>query len=151
MIDKVRAWVETVAGECKAPVLEVGSYNVNGTVRDLFPVPYIGVDMREGPGVDVVCDVTRGHFADGEFQTIVTTETLEHVTEPWTAIDRMSRWLAEGGMMIVTVPFMFGKHDYPNDYWRMTGDGLRYLFERAGLTCLEAFTDDTHTFGVATK
>lgn len=32
--------------------LEVGSLNVNGTVRDLFTGVYLGVDMRDGPGVD---------------------------------------------------------------------------------------------------
>ena len=36
-------------------VLECGSYNVNGSVRDLFAVrEYIGLDWRPGPGVDVV-------------------------------------------------------------------------------------------------
>jgi len=36
-------------------VLEVGSLNINGTVRDFFDAEeYIGIDIGEGPGVDVV-------------------------------------------------------------------------------------------------
>ena len=38
-------------------VLEVGSVNINGTVRDLFDRPnnYIGLDVAPGRDVDVVC------------------------------------------------------------------------------------------------
>jgi hypothetical protein len=37
-------------------VLEVGSLNINGTVRDFFDAKeYVGVDLIEGPGVDRVC------------------------------------------------------------------------------------------------
>jgi hypothetical protein len=38
-------------------VLELGSFNVNGTVRDVFHSveQYVGVDERPGPCVDVVC------------------------------------------------------------------------------------------------
>ena len=36
-------------------VLECGSYNINGTVRDFFDVDfYIGIDWRPGSCVDVV-------------------------------------------------------------------------------------------------
>lgn len=42
-------------------VLELGSYNVNGTVRDIFTNvdEYIGVDERPGPCVDVVCKASE--------------------------------------------------------------------------------------------
>ena len=30
-------------------VLEVGSVNVNGSLRELFTGPYLGVDLRPGP------------------------------------------------------------------------------------------------------
>src|SRR5260370_34180801 len=41
-------------------VIEVGSYNVNGSARpyieSLGPASYTGTDMQPGPGVDMVCD-----------------------------------------------------------------------------------------------
>jgi hypothetical protein len=38
-------------------VLEVGSLNINGTVRDFFDsTRYIGADVAEGRDVDVVCN-----------------------------------------------------------------------------------------------
>lgn len=40
-------------------VIDVGSLNVNGNlqlvVTPLLPKAYIGIDMRSGPGVDIVC------------------------------------------------------------------------------------------------
>ena len=65
--------------------LEIGSYDVNGSVRPLVavlkPREYIGVDLRPGPGVDVVCDACSGALADryGRFDIVIATETLEHV------------------------------------------------------------------------
>ena len=48
---------EDVAGQ---HVIEAGSLNVNGSVREhvmtLGPASYTGIDLREGPGVDVVMD-----------------------------------------------------------------------------------------------
>ena len=42
-------------------VIEVGSMNVNGSLRGhvtaLSPASYVGIDFMAGSGVDVVCDV----------------------------------------------------------------------------------------------
>lgn len=151
MIPAVREWVAERAPRCKAPVLEVGAMDMNGSVRDLFPEPYTAMDARDGIGVDLVADVLVHDFALRRFATIVTVETLEHVTEPWTAIERMASWLQPGGLMLVSVPFMFEYHAFPDDYWRMTHQGLRLLFEHAGLAVLECEIIGTHTFGVAQK
>ena len=55
VIDANRTFLED------ASVLEIGSYDVNGTVRKLFAAAghYVGVDLVEGPGVDVVGSATR--------------------------------------------------------------------------------------------
>lgn len=140
---EVSDWVEAVikAQGAQAPVLEVGSRNVNGTVRPLFPqAGYTGVDMVAGPGVDLVLDILKaGNQFDGQFRTAVCCETLEHVKEPWAAIDTMARALLPGGLLIVSWCFAFPLHDaeidkgQSGDYWRTTPSGLAYLLSRAGL------------------
>ncbi|MDB0050250.1 hypothetical protein N9F31_02215, partial [Pseudomonadales bacterium] len=46
-------------------VLEIGSYDVNGSIRSLFNAQnYVGVDLVEGPGVDVVAGGQSLDFAD---------------------------------------------------------------------------------------
>lgn len=62
-------------------VIEVGAYNVNGSVRPLFTGArsYLGLDMRAGPNVDRVCKVQSVTAELGESADIViTSESLEH-------------------------------------------------------------------------
>ncbi len=151
MIGAVRSWVESHVPECCAPVLEVGGYNVNGTVRDLLPEPYLAMDMREGPGVDLVGNVLTQDFGERTFATVVCVETLEHITEPWVAVERMAGWLAPGGLLLVSVPFIWEYHAHPDDYWRMTASGLRFLFERVGLDVIECETRENTTYGMARR
>ena len=151
MIEEVRQWVGGKAQHCRASVLEIGSLNVNGSVRDLFPEPYTGLDMQKGKGVDIVADVlTYDGFTEGQFNTIISTETLEHVTEPWRAVERCAEWLAPGGLLIIAVPFEWPLHDFPSDYYRFTHHGLRFLAERVGLTVLTAELNH-HAYMMAQK
>lgn len=83
-------------------VLEVGSYNVNGSVRPLFAAAasYTGLDQRDGPGVDVARDI-RAYEAE-PFDVVVCCETLEHDAQPLELIRAMRRLLAPGGTLILT-------------------------------------------------
>lgn len=63
-------------------VLEIGSLDINGTVRDHFTqCDYIGVDLGEGPGVDVVAHGEDLDYSDGAFATIISAECFEHNAE----------------------------------------------------------------------
>lgn len=60
-------------------VLEVGSLNVNGTVRDFFTdCKYVGVDVAQGPGVDVVCQGQDLDYQAATFDTVISAECFEH-------------------------------------------------------------------------
>ena len=59
-------------------VLELGSYNINGTVRDHFKVKdYVGVDWRSGPGVDIVSYAHTLNLGR-KFHTVISASMLEH-------------------------------------------------------------------------
>lgn len=63
-------------------VLEFGSRNINGTVRTLVPgaVRYVGVDIADGDGVDIVHDA--GTVAvKGKFDVVVCAEVFEHAPD----------------------------------------------------------------------
>lgn len=67
-----------VAGRSFRTVVELGARDVNGSVRDLFAADlYIGVDIADGPGVDVVCDAAD-YLPDEPVDLVITTEMLEH-------------------------------------------------------------------------
>lgn len=60
-------------------VLEVGSLNINGTVRDFFTnCEYTGVDVGAGPGVDVVAQGQDLTYAAGAFDVCISAECFEH-------------------------------------------------------------------------
>ncbi|MGE0539753.1 MAG: class I SAM-dependent methyltransferase [Dehalococcoidia bacterium] len=86
----------------RAFVLEVGSRNVNGSARDLFPgAEYLGIDIAPGPGVDVVADGAAFTPAVAP-DLVVTTEVLEHSPQAEAIIQNAHRILSPGGMLILT-------------------------------------------------
>lgn len=86
-------------------VLEAGSLDINGTVRNFFPAAreYVGVDWRAGRGVDVVSLMHefRGK-PDGYFDFVISTEMLEHDPHWHESLRRMTELLAPGGVMLLT-------------------------------------------------
>src|SRR5687768_8155525 len=60
-------------------VLEVGSLNINGTVRVLFNnCNYLGVDLNYGPGVDMPVQGQDLEFPDDSFDVAISAECFEH-------------------------------------------------------------------------
>jgi SAM-dependent methyltransferase len=84
-------------------VLEVGSYDVNGSVRELFrDCEYVGADLASGPGVDVVSHGHKLTFPDRFFDVTISCECFEH-DEHWIeTFKNMHRITTEDGMIVVT-------------------------------------------------
>jgi len=86
-----------------AQVLEIGSYNVNGTARDYFKDAkrYVGVDCCKGKCVDIVCKATETKFKPGEFDTLVYLSVFEH--DPiWRAgFEHNLPWVRTGGLILI--------------------------------------------------
>lgn len=60
-------------------VLEVGSLDINGTVRDFFQTDnFLGVDVGEGKNVDLVANGEDLDFPDNSFHVAVSAECFEH-------------------------------------------------------------------------
>jgi hypothetical protein len=89
----------------RGPVLELGSRNINGSVRGLFAhcaPPYIGLDLVAGAGVDVVADAAT-YIPAVKMQTVVCCEVFEHTPAAAQILDHIARQLlAANGLVIVT-------------------------------------------------
>jgi SAM-dependent methyltransferase len=141
-------------------VLEVGSRDVNGSVRPLFHgvASYTGVDFIEGPGVDLVLDAHRltSAFPPDSFDVVVSTEMLEHDSEFWTSMAMMGEVLKPGGLLLITARGNgFWIHGYPHDYYRFLPESFNCLLRYAGCDALEVtedwFPGHTGVFGVGRK
>jgi SAM-dependent methyltransferase len=136
-------------------VLEVGSLDVNGSVRphleSLAPANYLGVDISEGPSVDDVCDVGQlvSRYGQEAFDVVVTTELVEHVKDWRAAFDNMKQVLRPEGLMIVTTRSAgFKVHGYPYDYWRYEPEDMRAILADFEIKLVER---DTFAPGVFVK
>lgn len=114
-------------------ILEVGSFDVNGSARTVYEITQ-GVDIREGKGVDVVLDASSliEYYGEESFDTVVSTETLEHVKD-WKGFVK-NTWgvLKDGGWLIMTMASVKkGRHDYPNDYQRFTKKEILEIWPNA--------------------
>ncbi len=133
----VRAAVERFS--LRGTTLEVGSYNVNGQVRDIFNElvngTYLGIDFQDGPGVDQIVNALDlvAEFGEESFDNVVCCDTLEHIDWFWVALQEMKDVLRPGGYLIITVPdFGVEVHRHPQDYWRFGEDSMHLLMK--GLT-----------------
>jgi glycosyltransferase involved in cell wall biosynthesis len=117
-------------------VLEVGSGDVNGSVRPIVearnPAFYLGVDMTEGPGVDKVLDATKltEELEPGSFDVVISTEMMEHVEDWQTTFINLFEMVKPGGVIVVTTRSVpFGYHPHPIDTWRYTPDAMVQILD----------------------
>ena len=94
---------------------------------------YTAMDIHDFPGIDIVGDVLKPPLADASYDTVLSTHVIEHVREPWVMVEQIARVLRPGGTVILMAPFMYPFHADPYDFFRFSEQGLRSLFERAGL------------------
>ena len=60
-------------------VIEIGSLDINGTVRDFFDnCAYLGVDVGLGPGVNLISEGQNLTFQDNCFDVAISVECFEH-------------------------------------------------------------------------
>lgn len=98
----VRAASEHLAPDFRGRrVLEIGSYDVNGSIRGCFPGgDYLGVDLIAGPGVDRVCSGDEVSEPDDSFDLALSCECFEHTPRWGEAFENMVRMTRPGGMVL---------------------------------------------------
>jgi len=126
-------------------VIEVGSMNVNGSLRghieSLQPASYVGIDFMPGVGVDVICDASRLSklFGHDIFDIVVSTEMLEHAKDWRVSISSMKQILVSGGLLVLTARGPgFKRHGYPHDWHRFTVHDMRRIFADFQIDSLES-------------
>ncbi len=89
----------------------------------------ITVDKFYTTNTKVLADIHFLPFRDNSVDLIICTGTLEHIENPWIAVNEFKRVLKKNGYCYTGVPFMQGYHLDPSDYWRFTMEGLKILFK----------------------
>lgn len=121
MHESIKEFAKLHKSRISGNVLEVGSLNVNGSIREVLPIT-VGCDMREGPDVDLVCKAEDlgNHYAANTFDAVVSCDALEHIKHWRWAMTAMWEALKPDGVFLLTMANpKKGRHAYPDDYWRM--------------------------------
>ena len=109
-------------------ILDIGSYDVNGTMKPIFQKgQYIGLDMEQGPNVDIVGVSHQIPFEKDEFDIVISSSCFEHDDMFWISYQEMCRVLKPGGYMYVQAPSNGPYHGWPGDNWRFYIDSWKAL------------------------
>ncbi len=102
---------------------------------------YIGADyLSDRSWPDVICSAIDLAFADQSFDTVVSTEVLEHVPDPAKAVREMARVLKPDGHLVVSTPLYWPRHEVPYDFFRYPYDGMLYFIKAGGLDLVKLFS-----------
>jgi len=119
------------------PLLDVGC----GTMpyRALFPAsrPYEGLEIDQprhhaNPRVSHFYDGETFPIASDRYAAILCSQVLEHSFSPERLLAECHRVLRPGGVLLLTIPFLWPEHEQPWDSQRFTSFGLDRRLAGAG-------------------
>tara|TARA_B100000963_G_scaffold42618_1_gene31716 strand:- start:371 stop:1084 length:714 start_codon:yes stop_codon:yes gene_type:complete len=86
-------------------ILEIGSLDVNGNIRNLFNFSnnYIGIDLEKGPNVDMVLDGTDIEKLNKKFDIIISCECFEHAKNWKIIFDKMCEVSKPNSFIVISV------------------------------------------------
>ncbi|HMN24180.1 MAG TPA: class I SAM-dependent methyltransferase [Ignavibacteriaceae bacterium] len=104
---------------------------------------YIGLEYDTGidndkKKADYYYDGKIFPFDDGEFDSVVTNQVLEHIFSPDEFLSEINRVLKTDGKLLLTVPFVWDEHEQPYDYARYSSFGLKSLLNKNGFEIIES-------------
>ena len=101
-------------------------------------IELISLDYKVShPHQQVCADVCKLPFVKDSVDSLLSTQVLEHVANPFEAFQEAGRVLRSGGVLLLSVPHLSRLHELPNDYFRFTEYGLRYLAQFGGFEVIE--------------
>jgi len=114
-------------------IYDIGSKEVRASYAFGKPpedAKVICVDIESGPGIDLVADAHDLYMVENDSVDFVTSvSVLEHVKYPQQVVKEMLRILKPGGIIYISVPFIFPFHADPYDFYRFTYKGIDILCE----------------------
>lgn len=104
--------------------------------RHLFPsdADYLAADLPGNPRATLeIGPDGKLQLDDGTVDVVLSTQVLEHVSDPALYLDECRRVLRPGGHLLLSTHGLMVYHPDPDDYWRWTCAGLRRAVRESGL------------------
>jgi SAM-dependent methyltransferase len=92
------------------------------------------IDIFESPNLTYsTTDPYRFPIPDDSYDVVFAANVLEHVPAIWRWIKEVARVCKTGGRVITINPVNWAFHQFPVDCWRAYPDGMKALYDDAGL------------------
>jgi SAM-dependent methyltransferase len=141
----LQRWCASVTGD----VLSIGSSGDRDGRGQLYrryfsaAQSYTTSEVEPTPGCDLTLDVRfMPTVEDASYDAVFCSGVLEHVDDCHAAVKECYRILRAGGLFLVVVPFQQRIHRAPQDFWRFTEYGVRFLLRAFTIEALEAIGPD---------
>ncbi|HEX6811149.1 MAG TPA: methyltransferase domain-containing protein [Planctomycetota bacterium] len=128
-------------------VLEIGPDHVPSTYQQMVadhrrsdgPAVWETVDLASRPGMTFAATNEYAFpIPESGYDVVVSGQVMEHVRKPWLWMRELARVCRTGGHVVTISPVSWPYHEAPVDCWRAYPEGMRALYEDAGLEVLEA-------------
>ncbi|WP_395051077.1 class I SAM-dependent methyltransferase [Flavobacterium sp.] len=100
---------------------------------------YVGCDIVQSSlnKVDVLCEANNIPLESMSFDTVLSTQVIEHVEDHQGLVNEAFRLLKPNGYFILSGPMYWNLHEEPYDFFRFTKHGFKYILEKAGFEVSE--------------
>lgn len=123
-------------------ILDVGCGTKPYEIFAIKSTEYIGLEVdseesRRNKKADFFYDGKSMPFHDSSFDSVFSTQVLEHVVDPDGFIKEIKRVLKQDGVLLLSVPFIWDEHEQPYDFLRYTSFGIINLLKKNGFEIIE--------------
>lgn len=100
---------------------------------------YVGCDIIQSNlnKVDVLSPANKIPLNDNSFDTVISTQTIEHVEDYQGLVNEAYRLLKPNSYFILSGPFNWQLHEEPYDFFRFSQHGFEYVVKKAGFELIE--------------
>jgi ubiquinone/menaquinone biosynthesis C-methylase UbiE len=100
---------------------------------------YLGCDIVQSSSnkVDILCEANNIPLENNNFETIISTQAIEHIEDYQGMINEAHRLLKSGGYFILSGPSYWHLHEEPYDFYRFTKYGFKYVLEKSGFKVVD--------------
>jgi SAM-dependent methyltransferase len=121
-------------------VLEIGPGGIPSIYQRMVTDPRVvwhTLDLASAPHAEKLTYRAENEYAfpieNDAYDIVLSGQVIEHVRRTWVWIREVARVCRPGGRVITIYPINWPYHEAPVDCWRIYPEGMKTLYEEAGL------------------
>ena len=130
----LKKYMKLASKELKGICLDIGSGNSPYKQYLNNVDKYISVDKQDTLATtykkndnQIDADAKELPFENNFANGVLLNQVLEHIDDYEKVLTEINRVLIKDGVLVISVPFIYNIHAEPNDYFRFSEYGLRYI------------------------